>query len=264
MYACGGNRNNYFARLHETSNHPSNKVNKVCQISRLFRMGICFSLLIRACMGQVANAREPLTPQYDISVEQLKIQPKVLRHLLRAEQDFRSKRLSDAFKEVERALRIDPACAQAFTMKALLELSLRDIDDALYDSKRAVTMDANNGLSFLALATAQNSRGNSREAEPAAREALRLQPGLWQAHVEIAKSLYGQDLVPDALKEIDAVRVDFPDVHLVRGNILMRLGHRREAAVEFATFLRQSPKDPRTEQIRRMIASSVQPSEAPF
>lgn len=70
-----------------------------------------------------------------------------------------------------------------------------------------------------------------------------------------------------ALRELDLLQRDFPDVHLVRGNVLMRLERGREAAEEFSTFLKQAPDDVRSEQIKQIVArvqsSSVGPIDGP-
>lgn len=257
MHACGSARKLSAEPLYRPFAVSPNKANKVCKISFVSVASICFFLLISLCGGQVPN--DSLTSRYAISVEQLRIQPKVLRHLSKAEQDFRKMRLREAVVEVEQALRVDPTCGQAFTMKALVELSLRDNEAAFSDATRAVELDRNNALSFLALATAHNARGDFAEAERVAREALRLQPTLWQARLELAKGLYGREEMLDALDELEMVHIDFADVHLVRGNILTRLDRRREAASEFTIFLRQAPNDPRAEQIRRIIGIAQSP-----
>jgi regulator of sirC expression with transglutaminase-like and TPR domain len=57
------------------------------------------------------------------------------------------------------------------------------------------------------------------------------------------------------LCELDLANIDFPDAHLVRANVLMRLERRQEAVEEFGAFLREAPKDPRGEQIRRIVAT---------
>jgi len=46
-----------------------------------------------------------------------------------------------------------------------------------------------------------------------------------------------------ALREMDDLNQDFPDVHLVRANVLARLNRAQEAAGEFKRFLQQAPED---------------------
>jgi predicted RNA polymerase sigma factor len=53
---------------------------------------------------------------------------------------------------------------------------------------------------------------------------------------------------------VDELKKDFPDVHLVRANILMRLNRIEEAAKDFNQFLREAPNDSRRKQIQRILS----------
>jgi tetratricopeptide (TPR) repeat protein len=193
--------------------------------------------------------------QYAISVEQLQVSPKVRAHLEKARREFGKLDLNAAATEVARVLKLAPRCAQAFTMRAFIELASREFDSAMADAQRATALDPNDALSFLTLATAENSRGEFELAATAAQHALRTQPDLWQAHLEMAKAFYGQEQFGWALRELDSFKIDFPDVHLVRANILVRMGRAREAAEEFVAFLGEAPHDSRNERIKKIVAS---------
>jgi predicted RNA polymerase sigma factor len=71
----------------------------------------------------------------------------------------------------------------------------------------------------------------------------------------MAKAFYGQEQFGWALRELDSFKIDFPDVHLVRANILVRMGRAREAAEEFVAFLGEAPHDSRNERIKKIVAS---------
>src|SRR5208282_1891893 len=103
-----------------------------------------------------------------------------------------------------------------------------------------------------------NSRKEFLKAEDAAWHALGLRPDSWQGRLELAKSFYGQGEFVLALRELDLENVDFPDSHLVRGNVLMNLGRSQEASEEFVTFVEEAPTDPRREQVSRIVATARQ------
>ena len=71
----------------------------------------------------------------------------------------------------------------------------------------------------------------------------------------MAKSLYRQGELIPALRELELVHMDFPDVHLVRGSVLMGLDRGPEAAEEFDIFLQEAPLDPRNGRIRGLVAA---------
>jgi hypothetical protein len=72
-------------------------------------------------------------------------------------------------------------------------------------------------------------------------------PESWQGRLELAKSLYGQGEFVLGLRELDSEPVNFPDTHLVRGNVLVCLGRNQEAGEAFRAFLQQDPDDPRAQ-----------------
>jgi tetratricopeptide (TPR) repeat protein len=125
------------------------------------------------------------------------------------------------------------------------------------DATHATSIDAYDGDAFVALAMTYNSLNNFENAMKAATQALALQPDSWQSRLEMAKSLYGRGQFDLALAVLNEVAKDFPDVHLVRGNVLMNLARRKEAVEEFTLFLREAPIDPRSERVRRICAASA-------
>lgn len=259
----GGTRANLF-RLSPPHSflHSVNQVDQVYRVCLAYFPALIFLLLLYS-PGQAETEDGHASAQYAVTVQQLLVPAKVRGHLYKAELQFRKMRYAAAEMEIDRALHIDPACAQAFTMKALIELASHDFSEALADATHATTLDPNDGISLLALATAYNTRENFEQAEAAARQALKLRPDLWQAHLEMAKALYGQQQFAPALRVLDALKADFADIHLVRGDVLMRLGRNHEGAAEFATFLNEAPGDPRGGQIKQIVAR-VAPPPAQF
>jgi tetratricopeptide (TPR) repeat protein len=192
-----------------------------------------------------------------VSVEQLGIPAKARAHLSVAHKEFRRMDLNGAMKEIDAALSIDPDWAQAFSMRALLRLAARDPAGAVEDAMRAIVLDGSDAQAYIALGTAYNSLREFTKAEAAIRQALNLNPDSWQAQIEMAKSFYGRGALVLALRQLDAIRKDFPDVHLVRGNVLMRLDRRHEAMDEFKAFLKQAAGDSRKEQIEQLVSSQL-------
>jgi Tfp pilus assembly protein PilF len=257
----------------------NNKIDRFCCISRhCFFLAWWFFLVISFSFGSSAQTREDSAPQfvgdgrhtnsgvtasdgaaYAVSVHQLSISDKVLKHLESAHKQFSKRDLRGASVEVSRALEIDPDCAQAFTMRALIRMASKDFEGAVADAGHAVELDPNDALSFLALGTAYNSQDNFQLAETPTRQALTMRPDLWQARLELAKSFYGRQQFEAALRELDSPKTDFPDVHLVRGNILISLGRRKEGIAEFTVFLAEAPRDHRAERIKQIIVDTAPP-----
>jgi Tfp pilus assembly protein PilF len=223
---------------------------------RLDRPGLEVSLALPADPGIGPRAPAP----YTVSAKQLRISPKAGKHLAAANREFGKMNLDRASREVDRALRADPACARAFSMRALIKLAEKDPHAAAEDARRAVLLDPDDAESFVVLAMSYNSLGEFHKAEEAEEQALRRHPDSWQGRLELATSYYGEGDFIRALCELDSANIDFPDAHLVRGNVLIRLGRELEAREEFATFLREAPHDPRADQIHRIAALGPAPN----
>jgi tetratricopeptide (TPR) repeat protein len=204
------------------------------------------------------TAAAPSQPMYTISAQELRVPAKARAHLKLAQQEFSKLNFAGAEREIDQALQVDSICAAAFSMRAFLRLASRDPSGAIEDATRALALDSREADAYVALATGYNSLGEFRSAETAAQQALGRRPDFWQGRLEIAKALYGERRFVLALRELEELNNDFPDVHLVRANILQRLDRSLEAAEEFSQFLREAPNDPRSEQVKRIVDSSTE------
>jgi tetratricopeptide (TPR) repeat protein len=225
-------------------------------IACFLSFGICW-LFAQSLAAQSSNPATVSSTHYTVSASELRLSPKAWLHLESAHKEFSRGNLDKAERELERALQVDPNCGPAFSMRAFIRLAEKNPSAALVDATHATSIDAYDGDAFVALAMAYNSLKDFKNATKAATQALALQPDSWQAHLEMAKSLYGQGEFDLALTALNEQVKDFPDVHLVRGNVLMNLARRKEAVEEFTLFLREAPVDPRSEQVRRICAASA-------
>jgi tetratricopeptide (TPR) repeat protein len=214
-----------------------------------------FTIALPVATGSAAAAAQQT---YTVSARQLRVPAKARAHLKWAHQEFIKSNFAGAEREIDQALQIDSICAAAFSMRAVLRLALRNLNGAIEDATHALALDSGDADAYLALATAYNALGEFQEAEMAAQQALQMRTDFWQGRLEITKALYGEGRFVRALRELDDLNNDFPDVHLVRANVLQRLERSQEAAEEFSKFLREAPNDPRSEQVKRIVISSTE------
>jgi tetratricopeptide (TPR) repeat protein len=192
--------------------------------------------------------------RFTVSARRLGISPKVRTHIAVAQQRFEHGDLPEAMNELEAAMGNCPSCSEAWSMRAFMKLSAKDFSGAIDDGLHAIALDRNNAEAHLALGTAYNSMMDFSGAEVLLRSSLELHPDSWQAQLELAKTWYGQNRLVLALRQLDLIEHDFPDIHLVRANVLIRLGRKRAGAKEFDAFLREVPGDRRAPQIRQIMA----------
>jgi tetratricopeptide (TPR) repeat protein len=210
----------------------------------------------------LAATAETAQQMYTVSARALSVPAKARVHLKLAREKFTASNIAEAQAEIDQALQVDSHCAAAFSMLALLQLASRDFDGAIEDARRALALDPGDASAYLALATAYNSVSEFQKGEAAAQQALGMHPDFWQGRLELAKALYGEGRLVLALRELDELNKDFPDVHLVRANTLVSLTRPQEAAQEFGLFLKEAPGDRRSDQIRRIVAGINEPIAA--
>jgi tetratricopeptide (TPR) repeat protein len=195
-----------------------------------------------------------------VSARQLATPARVRNLVARAQEAFNKGGLAEAGGELNSALLLDPTCSEAWAMRAFVKLAAKDSSGAIADASQAMLVDAGNASAYLALGTAYNSLQDFESAESALHRALELTPDSWQAQLEIAKTWYGQKRFVLALQQLERIDRDFPDVHLVRANVLMSLERQQQGAEEFRTFLREAPADSRSQRIHEILAQ-VQASD---
>ena len=76
-------------------------------------------------LGSTGTAT-PNQSSYPVSVPRLRVPAKVVKHLASAHKRFSKSDLRGATQEIERALEIEPDCAQAFSMRAVMKLALKE------------------------------------------------------------------------------------------------------------------------------------------
>ncbi len=206
--------------------------------------------------GSISDGSSNRMSPYVVSVSRLRIPTKAVDHLEAAEKRFAKLQFRQTAAEIDRAIAAYPGFAEAFRMRALVNLAERDYTGSVESAAHAISLNVADAYSWVALATAYNSLREWPEAEAAAGQALVLDSSVWQARLELAKSFYGEGRSVLALETLDQLNHSVPDVHLVRANCLMRLGRAEEAAEQFSAFLRESPSDSRGDQIRLILSST--------
>ena len=104
------------------------------------------------------------------------------------------------------------------------------------------------------LAEMLDDQGRFAEAEPVARDGVRLAETSWRSHLALARSLAGLKRTPDA--EIAATKAselkpDNPEIFLVLGNIHIQQRNYPAVIKAFDTFLKLEPTGPRSDQVRQ-------------
>jgi serine/threonine protein kinase/cytochrome c-type biogenesis protein CcmH/NrfG len=116
--------------------------------------------------------------------------------------------LRQARELAERALAIDPQLAEADVAMANVYGDMFDYVRAAAKSREAATLEPDNAHAWdqLSWALGYQQPPDSVGAEKAAREAIRLQPSMFQAHYHLGRALMQQKRFPEAIAALEQAR----------------------------------------------------------
>ncbi|MHB0856914.1 MAG: tetratricopeptide repeat protein [Anaerolineae bacterium] len=197
--------------------------------------------------------------------KQMTLRQRAGQHLDRAERLERSGRLDEAMAELKSALEIDPNMPEAqialgyhFRRKGLLVKAA----DAF---RRAASLgDDYEGVFNLGHVLIDLRRFD--EAAQAFRRCLTYWPGDPEAHYELAYALYSAGHWQEALSELDALLVDYPDdweLVFLRGSCLMLGSDYARAEEDFRRSLASAPDEDAAMMLQENLESALRHQEFP-
>ncbi|GDY14101.1 hypothetical protein LBMAG53_29790 [Planctomycetota bacterium] len=166
--------------------------------------------------------------------------------VLRAQQLMAQSRWCEAAEQIRSALADDPQDARAHAVLALCLASDNRPHEALAEAEAALACDAGEPLARYARAEALYADQRTAEAEAAARECLVFTPDDPDCHALIAACRMRQEDRLGALAAVEAGLLINPTHHgcrTLRGQILVLLGRRDEAADQHSGDLARDPDD---------------------
>ena len=144
---------------------------------------------------------------------------------------------------------------EAYAEMGIAYYHLGQIADAEQALRKSMSLSSNQypDAVFL-LAEMLDDQGRYAEAEPIARQGVRLEETSWRSYLALARALAGLKHAPEA--EICATRAselkpDNPEIFLVLGNIHIQQRNYSAVIRDFDTFLKLEPAGARSDQVRK-------------
>ncbi len=138
-------------------------------------------------------------------------------------------RLQRAEKLARRALVLDPQLAQGYVTLGMLYGNRFEYARGAEQFRQAIRLEPQNAFawSLLAWALTYVQPPDTRAAEEAAREAIRLQPGLFSAYYQLGRALFLQRRYPEAIASFQhalELAPDFGSPHLGLAQVFLAQG----------------------------------------
>lgn len=166
--------------------------------------------------------------------------------------------LESASRELEKAVSLYPAFAAAWNRLGELRARAADGPGARAAFRKAVEAEPKFVPPLLALALAELEQQNAAEAARLANRALRLVPGLAEAHYYHALAQYSLGDVAAAEASARAVLSGpeasrYPRLHFLLGTVLAGRGDLQAAAAELRRFVELDPDSRAAEAARKQL-----------
>ena len=158
-------------------------------------------------------------------------------------------RPQEALEDFSRAIRFDPANAEAFLQRARLLASLGKDQEALKDYDRAVKLRPDDLDLRLERAELSLAIGDNKQAIEDANKIIKAQPDFALGRYTRAVAYEHQGQFQKALADLDAAVNSQPKsalFHFERGRVRLRLNKPDSAIEDFTQAIEKSPKIPRT------------------
>ena len=204
-----------------------------------------------------AGAARTVGGQQTVSVQQLHVPSKAQDALQKAQEYFNKGHLDQAREQVAKALSIAPTYSDAIALRGIMALQVGDTESASNDLQKAIQMDNNNAMAYVAMASIYNLKERFDDALRELQRAESLNPTLWQTHFELSKTHFGKHDYAMALHEANRAQSligrSFGPLHVLKGEILLGLNAFSGAVGEFQKFLQEEKDNPAIPSVQKLM-----------
>lgn len=181
-----------------------------------------------------------------VSAQQMKVPGKARSALKRAREALAKQRLDEAWKEVDKALSLYPAYAEALVLRGILKLDRNDAAGARADMEEAVKNDPGFSMGYIALGTLYNKQSLFDDALRVLDRGAALSPTSWQGYYEMGKAYLAKSDFQSALRQLDKAQQLAPEtyapLHVVKAHALLGMQAYDHAVAELEAYLARDPK----------------------
>jgi tetratricopeptide (TPR) repeat protein len=167
-------------------------------------------------------------------------------HLLQGQAFLRDLDFEQALDELKQAEKLNPELPRLYYALGLAHHSLRQNKEAIAAFEAEFRRSPRDASTLYFLALVLESDGNLAEAFQRVNESLKLDPQLPDANGLLAKILFKQGKAAEGLKPLEIAvkrKPEDPELHYLLARIYQQLGHRKDAAREFAEVQRLKAKN---------------------
>lgn len=213
-----------------------------------------YMLFVLRADGSTSSARSGRPPVIDANVP-----PTAIREFERAEAVLASdskNRIQEGITHLEKAVTIYPKFLEAQLWLGTTYMDLHRWEDAERALRRVLEIDPNTANAYFGLGEIYLAKKNYSDAETSLRAGLAIEDRSWRGHLALGRLYWNKNNLAAAGKQVGlAIQLnpEFPEAHLLAGNILLGAHKREDALSEFKEYLRLAPKGEFAAQARDAV-----------
>jgi tetratricopeptide (TPR) repeat protein len=165
------------------------------------------------------------------------------------------KKLKEALQHLSKAVNLYPDFFEAHFLLGTAYMDALRWAEAEGSLNRARAIRPESLTVLISLAEAYRRQKRYADAEKVLQDGLKLEDVSWQAHFALARVYWERGEVLKAAPHVGRtlqLKPDYPDAHLLAGNLFVRLNLPERALTEYEEYLRLSPKGEMAEQTRQL------------
>lgn len=162
---------------------------------------------------------------------------------------------SDAEKDFQNAIKIDPKLAPAFLRLSVIYADQKHFPEAEKAIHRAMAIDKDSPENYAYYGYLYMKEGQPEKAQQSFEKSVHIAPNDWFAQLEMGRLLYNQQSYPGALPHLEIAHKLHPalaSANLLLYDDLIRLGRDKEALAELDDFVARFPKSKEATQMRKV------------
>jgi hypothetical protein len=207
---------------------------------------------------RIESGSPPARRQAAVSVNALKVPAGAKKAFDAANRFLQNNDITNAWKQVNKALQACPTYAPALTLRGVLKTDGNQLQEAVTDFDAALQADRSYGLAYVGLASDYNLMGHFDDALRILDQASSQTAPSWQTHLETSKALLGKGIFDHALlhanQAANMLGRDFALLNLIKAYAYLGLKDKISAATELRHYLEQDSSSERAGKARTLLA----------